>query len=116
MLGHSVLVLCRVLDVYTGKQAKLNDSALQTASNTSAYLRYNRADYNLTDLGGQPPLVLPGPADDWGNFSLINLGGQKTFPVITQATIVTGSDLVQQGELPRACLCFDLPTGTLLSE
>lgn len=88
---------CRVLDVYTGKQNKLNDSALQTASNSSVYLRYSKADYNLTSLDGEQ-LTLPDPAADWGNFSLINLPGKASFPVITTAIIVSGSDLSQLGQ------------------
>ena len=91
------LVLCRVLDVYTGKTAKLNDTALQTAQNVSAFLRYSKGDYNLTDPA-IPPIVLPEPQADWGNFSLINLPGKATFPVITTAMIVSGSDLSQLGE------------------
>ena len=83
--------------MYSGKTAKLNDTALQTASNTSAYLRYNKADYNLTDLGASPPIVFPAPTADWGNFSLINLGGKATFPVITSAMIVSSQDLSQTG-------------------
>lgn len=96
---------CSVLDVYSGKSAKLNDTALQTASNTSAYLRYSKADYNLTDLGDAPPLVLPGPADDWSNFTLVNLPGKNTFPVITTAMIVTASDLSQLGMSLSSLLC-----------
>ena len=98
----TVCAMCRVLDVYTGKTAKLNDTALQTASNTSAFLRYNKADFNLTDLGGAPPLVLPAPEADWGNFSLINLPGKNTFPVITTAMIISSQDLSQLGE------CLDI--------
>ena len=94
-----MLRTCRVLDVYSGKTAKLNDTALQTASNTSAYLRYSKADYNLTNLGGET-LVLPAPAADWSNFSLINLGGNATFPVITTAMIISASDLSQLGVPP----------------
>ena len=104
MLLLGVPVLClgnicprRVLDVYTGKTAKLNDTALQTAVNTSSYLRYSKADYNLTDIAPSPPIVCPAPNADWSNFSLVNLGGQKTFPIITTAMIVSGSDLSQLG-------------------
>ena len=98
LLLHWQFGMSRVLDGYAGKSAKLNDSALQTASNTSAFLRYSRADMTLTDLGGAPPIVLPAPDADWGNFSLINLPGKNTFPVITTAMGVTGSDLSQLGE------------------
>lgn len=89
-----------VLDVYTGKTAKLNDTALQTAQNVSAFLRYSKGDYNLTDPA-IPPIVLPEPQADWGNFSLINLPGKATFPVITTAMIVSGSDLSQLGARGR---------------
>ena len=95
-------LLCSVLDINSGKSAKLNDTALQTASNSSNYLRYSKADFNLTDLGDSPPLVLPEPAADWGNFSLINLPGKNTFPVITTAMIVTASDLSQLGMFPSS--------------
>ena len=92
-----MLLCCRFTDAYAGKKAKLTDAALQNKNKD--WVKYSNAWWNFTSLGNDTISWPASPADNWANFSLINLGGNKTYPIPTAAMAASNTDLRDKGKL-----------------
>ena len=88
--------LCRFSDAYAGKKAKLVDAQLRNKNGT--WLKYSTADYNFTSIDNDSLAWPSSPTADWSKFSIINLGGNRTWPMPTAAFAATNTDLRDKGE------------------
>ena len=83
---------CRYSDAYAGKKAKLADAAVRNRA--GKFLRYSKADWGFAGAD----IVAPPSSADWSKFNLTNLGGDKTYPIVTTTLIFTNSDLTGRGK------------------
>ena len=87
---------CRFSDAYAGKKAKLVET--QVLNKNGTYLRYGSADYNFTNIGDDVIAWPSSPSADWSKWSIINLNGNRTYPIPTAAFAATNTDLRDKGE------------------
>lgn len=87
---------CRFSDAYAGKKAKLVDA--QFINKNGTWLKYSQADYNFTNIGNDTISWPSSPSADWSKFSIINLGGSKTWPIPTAAFAANNVDLRDKGK------------------
>lgn len=89
-------------DAYAGKKAKLVDAQVRNKNGT--YVRYSSADYNFTSIDNDTIAWPSSPTADWSKFSIVNLGGNKTYPIPTAAFAASNIDLRDKGEFCSTAL------------
>ena len=94
--AESWIAARRFSDAYAGKKAKLVDAQLQNKNGT--WLKYSNADYNFTNLDNDTITWPASPDLDWSKFNIVNLGGNRTWPVPTAAFAASNIDLRDKGE------------------
>ena len=94
--------LCRFVDAYTGKKAKLADAAL--LNQAGKFLRYSKADWTFKGLNITTPAS---DSDGWASFNITDLPGAATYPVATMSIMFCNQDLSERGR-PHADLCSAL--------
>jgi hypothetical protein len=82
-------------DAYAGKKAKLVDAQLRNKN--GAWLKYGAADFNFTSIDNDTIAWPESPDKDWSKFSIVNLGGNKTWPMPTAAFAASNIDLRDKG-------------------
>lgn len=83
-------------DAYAGKRAKLYDAQLRNKNGT--WLKYSNANWTFTDLGGDEIKWPSSPDQDWSKFNIVNLNGNRTWPLPTAAFAATNIDLRDKEE------------------
>ena len=71
------------------------DAALRNKNGT--WLKYSAADYNFSDIGNDTITWPTSPDQDWSKFSIVNLNGNKTWPMPTAAFAASNIDLRDKG-------------------
>ncbi len=72
------------------------DASLRNKNGT--WLKYSAADFNFTNLDGDTITWPDSPDKDWAKFNIVNLGGNRTWPMPTAAFAATNIDLRDKGE------------------
>ena len=88
----------RFLDAYAGKTVYLPVAALENRARRTEFPKLKFVKYNITvnplaDIGASV-ITVPDPSADWGNFTLVDLDGNTTYPMLTTACVASAKDLV----------------------
>ena len=107
--GHSCApTACarRFLDAYAGKSAYLPSAGLENRARRTQFPNLRFAKYNasadpLAAIGASI-ITVPQPTADWGNYSLVDLDGNLTYPLLTTAMVASAKDLSGKGNRGNA--------------
>ena len=69
---------------------------------TRAHAHARSSDYGLAAV---TPAALPDGNGDWSKFSLVNLPGKDTYPIINPLWITANNDLSGKGARVCVCVC-----------
>ena len=89
--------LCRAVDGFAGKKAKLHDAAL--LNQAGSFVRYSKADWTFPGVSITAP---QSDSDAWARFNITDLPGAKTYPVATVSLIFTSQILTERGRQMQA--------------
>ena len=96
----------RFLDAYAGKSAYLPSAGLENRARRTQFpklkfVKYNASADPLAAIGASV-ITMPQPTADWGNFSLVDLDGNLTYPMLTTAMVASAKDLSGKGNRGNA--------------
>lgn len=86
------MLLCRFVDAFAGKKAKLADAAL--LNQAGKFIRYFKADWTFKGLNITTP---PSNSDAWASFNITDLPGATSYPAATISLIFCNEDLTERG-------------------